>query len=165
MHERGGNPKLPILLDMTERICAKHVEDSRTIRSDIYYTRGAEAAVTNDMPTAFKYNNLFLEVRLEISETSPQGTHDPLLAQAYTQASNAYLDRGEYYVCKDYYQKSIHVWQSLPNFKEVMLTIAVANLATTLWLQRGYASASEMLLRNLRAREEAFGVNDMESFR
>jgi tetratricopeptide (TPR) repeat protein len=165
LHERGGNPKFAELLDLAERICASHDEDTRYIRSDIYYARGAEAAVTNAPATAFKYNTAFLALRLEISETSPQGTRDAELAQAYNQAANAYLDRAEYDVTMDYYNKSWDIFRSLWNYTETMATITIANLSTSLWLLGEYDRANELVLENLRAREEAYGVDDTQSFR
>jgi hypothetical protein len=69
----------------------KQKSDARLILRDICYTRGTEAAETNDESTALQNNTAFLRLRLNISKTSAVGTRT--LAQAYYQAANANIDQ------------------------------------------------------------------------
>lgn len=146
-------------------MCEAHEQDSRLILSDIYYTRGAEAAETNDKPTALTNNTAFLRLRLDISRTSALRTQDATLAQAYNQAANAHLDQGQFEPALEYYSKALEVFQSLPEYSETMTSICVANLGTAYWLLERLDDAYNLLLQNLKARERLFGVDDTESFR
>ena len=107
----------------------------------------------------------FLKLRLDISQTSNEGKRDPMLAQAYNQAANAHMDKKMFVDAIDLYERSLAVFKSLDDFTETMTTICVANLATAYWLQRRFDDAATIVMRNLRAREAAFGPNDSESFR
>ena len=133
--------------------------------SDIHYTRGAEAAETNQKLTAFENNIAFLDIRLRMSKVSPEGRKDPKLAQAYNQAANAFLDRNEFKDALNYYQEALAVFLTLDDYKETMTTICVANLGTAYWLQGRFDEAEDLILTNLKAREAEYGVDDKESFR
>lgn len=150
---------------MAQGICQTAPAESLHILSDIHYTRGAEAAETNDKQTAFKNNIAFLRIRLQIASVSEEGEKDPKLAQAYNQAANAYLDRNDFDMALKYYGKALDVFRSLNNYKETMTTICVANLGTALWLQGRLDEAESLILTNLQAREDEFGRDDTESFR
>lgn len=117
------------------------------------------------MDVALDNNMAFLQIRLDISKTSPEGTRDSKLAQAYNQAGNAQLDRKRYKQAIEFYEKSIETFRELPEFDETMTTICVANLGTAYWLLGRLDDASQILLENLRARARAFGPDDVESFR
>lgn len=150
---------------LAQKICEGQDEDARLILSDIFYTRGAEAAETNDKPTALENNTAFLRLRLQISKTSLVGTKDATLAQAYNQAANAHLDQRMFDTALDYYGKALEVFESLPDYSETITSICVANLATAYWLLGRLDEAHQLLLQNLRAREGEYGVDDTESFR
>ncbi|KAF2007619.1 hypothetical protein P154DRAFT_569485 [Amniculicola lignicola CBS 123094] len=151
--------------DVAQGVCESQNEDARLILSDIYYTGGAEAAETNDKRTAMQNNTAFLHLRLNISETSTFGTKDATLAQAYNQAANANLDQKRFKRALEYYDKALEVFQSLPDYCETMTSICVANLGTAYWLLGRLGDAHRLVIRNLRAREAKFGVDDTESFR
>ena len=90
---------------------------------------------------------------------------DLMLAQAYNQAANAHMDNGMILKAISLYEQSLEVFKSLEDFNETMTTICVANLVTALWLQERCDDAARILFQNLGAREKAFGVDDVESFR
>lgn len=113
----------------------------------------------------FDNNNAFLDARLAISRTSTEGRKDPKLAHAHNQAANAHLDRYMIDRAVELYRKGIAILESSDGFTETVLAIPVANLATALWLDGRYDEAYDLLIKNLKARESVFGVNDTESFR
>lgn len=133
--------------------------------SDIHYTLGAGAAETNQKPAAFENNKAFLEIQLKIAQVSKEGTKDPKLAQAYNQATNAYLDRSEFDEALNHYHQALKVSEGLENYKQTMTTICIANLGTAYLLQGNFVEAEKLVLTNLKAREAEIGLNDTESFR
>ncbi len=133
--------------------------------SDIYYTRGAEAAETNQKVTALENNIAFLNTRSKICETSREGRKDPKLAQAYNQAGNAYLDANDFEQALSHYNQALAVFSGLNNYKATMTTICVANLGTAYWLLGNLDEAENLILDNLHARDVEYGIDDKESFR
>ena len=75
-------------------VCWSQSEHSRYIVGDIYYVRGSEAAETNRLAIAYENNKVFPKTRLDIGETLNEGKPHLMLAQAYNQAANAYMDKG-----------------------------------------------------------------------
>lgn len=165
LHERGAGKRFFQSLDLAQSICEFDQQASLHIMSDIHYTRGVEAAETNQKPVAFENNTAFLDIRLRIAAISKEGKRDPKLAQAYNQAANAYLDRNAFEDALHHYYQALEVFKTLPDYKETMATICVANLGTVYWLQGRLSEAEVLILDNLRAREAEFGVDDTESFR
>jgi tetratricopeptide (TPR) repeat protein len=167
LHERGGGKRFYQFLDAAEAICQAwgNTYESMEVLSDVHYARGAEAAKTDQKSASVVSNFAFLQFRLHISEISTQGTQDEKLAQALNQAANACLEQSEYAKAIELYHKSIEIVQSLNNYTKVMTTGTVANLGTAYWLSGKYDEASEVLLDNLLAREETYGVNDTHDLR
>lgn len=138
--------------------------DTRDYRSRIQYIRGAGAAETNLRTVAYTNNIKFLNLRLEISKTSNEGSKDSQLAKAYNQAGNAYLDQEDIPKAISLYEKALKTYRSLDDYGETMETICVANLGTALWMQGRNQEAFKILDQNLNARYNKFGVNHDESF-
>lgn len=165
MSERCAPDNIYEFLELAEDIAKSQQENMLPVLSELYYARGAYAAETNNLEVAYKSNISFLNLRIEISQTSEMGRRDPLLAQAYNQAANAHMDRAMISEAIELYEQSIAVFKSLDGFSEPVATIVIANLGTAFWLKERYEDASNILTRNLKAREEEFGKDDTQSFR
>lgn len=119
----------------------------------------------NNKELALPNNVAYMDLRIELTKTSAEGTRDPKLAHAYNQAGNAFLDRGNHEKATELYLKSIDTFKSIPGSTDLDFSIAAANLGSAYWIAGHHDQASKVLVENLSARERVLGLDDTQSFR
>lgn len=122
---------------------------------------GTICSDTNEYEKGLEFRLDWLKLLKERSEQTP----DYELGYAYSEIGIAYGDLGRFDEAIQSLQKSIEVYQSLPEYKEHWLTPPRTNLGFLYCLQTKFKEAELILLQALHAQELAFGKDDMCSFR
>jgi tetratricopeptide (TPR) repeat protein len=112
-----------------------------------------------------EYTSLFLNFRLEQSETSANGRRDIRLGMAYNQMSVAYMMNRDYETAVGALEKAFEVHKDLENSTPIMVTLPAANMGLARWFLKRYDDAYQVLIDILGEREKVFGINDNESFK
>jgi tetratricopeptide (TPR) repeat protein len=133
------------------------------VLSQIYYTHGALAQLTNFHNEGFKAHQKFLELRLSLRSRLPNS--DELLAVSYNEIGNDFMRKKLYEEAEVHYIKSMDTYRSLRDYTELMLALPAANLGLAYWLQEQYGRAAEVVDKAIRYRESELGPNDKESMK
>lgn len=133
------------------------------LESDVYASLGAVAGETNDADSCLKYNKRHLEIQLNAQKQSE--TPIEKLPRAYNQIGLAWMMARDYEKAEWSFSSSITGLKALPKLDINILSIFVANIGLTYWLQGRLGDAAAVLEEGLRDREEVYGFMDTHSFR
>ena len=133
------------------------------VLSQIYYTYGALAQLTNQHEQGFEAHRKFLDLRLDLRQSLPN--RDELLAVSYNEIGNDFMHQNLYEEAVTHYIKSIETYRELQDYTELMLALPTANLGLAYWLQGKYDKASQVVDEAIRSRESRLGHNDTESMK
>jgi tetratricopeptide (TPR) repeat protein len=103
------------------------------VLSQIYYTYGALAQLTNQHGQGFEAHRKLLALRLDLQQRLPNG--DELLAASYNEIGNDFMHQNRYEEAETHYIKSIETYRNLRGYTELMLALPAANLGLAYWLQ------------------------------
>ncbi|KAF4450028.1 tetratricopeptide repeat domain-containing protein [Fusarium austroafricanum] len=163
-HERGESHTLRPLLELALEICTSPGKcQDVDLESDIRYTLGAVANETNDAATCMEHTRKFLDIRLELSQTT--GQIDERLARGHNQMGIAWLMASEYVKGEESFSTSAKLYEQLPDYTKDKRSLALVNLGLALWLQGKFLEADKVLVLGLTDREDLYGVMDTHSFR
>ena len=166
--ERGNSADAKSFFSLAQEICENLSGSSPDpslastldeLLSSIHYSTGATAIDLNAADQVMFHYSAFNDLRLKI------GRQDAFLAHSYNEKGNAYMVNKQYDKGLEAYKKAKEAYEQLPDFTVLMLPLVVANLGLANWFLGDYDAAVEILLKGLRRREEAFGVDDNESFK
>ncbi|EED16512.1 NB-ARC and TPR domain protein [Talaromyces stipitatus ATCC 10500] len=131
--------------------------------AEIHHDLGCIATETNQPNTALNHFIAFNKAMIEFADGEPQ-TKDMSLGVSWNELGNAYMMNGEWNSAADCFLRSMETLKQLENFRKVDLSFPQINLGFSYWLQGRLNEADEILSDILAAREEAYGINDRESF-
>jgi tetratricopeptide (TPR) repeat protein len=133
------------------------------VLSQIYYTYGALAQLTNQHEQGFEAHRKFLTLRLDLQQRLPNC--DELLAVSYNEIGNDFMHQNQYGEAETHYAKSIETYRNLRGYTELMLALPAANLGLAYWLQEKHNKAAQVVDEAIRSRESRLGHNDTESMK
>ncbi|RMZ90251.1 hypothetical protein DV736_g2528, partial [Chaetothyriales sp. CBS 134916] len=179
-HERGRSDNAIQFSNMAQSICESLklrfledpeyassesltlVEVSNTL-TEITHNRGCMALEMNDPANALKYHLQFNKMMIrELGSKDPH--HDMRLAISWNELGNSYMLNQDWSAGEECFRKSIAEMRRLENFKPTNVSLPIANLGLSYWLQGKHDIALKTLLDGLKEREREFGVDDQESF-
>ena len=138
----------------------------KTIRkmvAEIHHDLGCIATETNQPRAALDHFTAFNKAMIEFADGQPQ-TKDMSLAVSWNELGNAYMMNEEWNSAADCFLRSMEILHQLESFKKVDLSFPQITLGFSYWLQGRLDEADQILSDILAAREEAYGINDRESF-
>lgn len=177
-HERGRSADAQWFNDVAEHICetwrdrlevqTQPLDDRQDKIQRIYATlaeithnRGCIVTETNQAELAFRYFESFnvqmtkeFEARPELVKT------DMRLAISWNELGNAHMLNKQWVQGEKCFQCSIATMRLLNNFVKSHISLPIVNMGLSCWLQGRHSEALEILMQGLKAREDAFGVDD-----
>jgi tetratricopeptide (TPR) repeat protein len=171
MHERGQYKQAKTTIDQALIIAEpliecedfKHHLKPTDVLSQIYYTYGALAQLTNQHKQGFEAHRKFLDLRLNLQQRLPNC--DELLAVSYNEIGNDFMQQKRYKEAETHYIQSIETYRKLQGYTELMLALPAANLGLAYWLQGKHEKAAQVVDEAIRDRESKLGHNDTESMK
>jgi tetratricopeptide (TPR) repeat protein len=131
--------------------------------AEIHHDLGCIATETNQPIAALDHFTAFNKARIEFADGKPQ-TKDMSLGVSWNELGNAYMMNEQWNSAADCFLRSMEILKQLESFKKVDLSFPQINLGFSYWLQGRLDEADQILSDILAAREEAYGINDRESF-
>lgn len=160
----GNTAGIETTLEMARQICESLPRDTTfNLLGDIYHDLGGWASETNHPKECFKYNDLYLRMRLEPIEQG-MAVPDAGTATAYNQYGTALMMLGKISEAKAIFEKSIEIYKSVVDPASCQDSLPIVNLANAEWLLGNHVNATKLLKKGYLAREEKYGTMSDQSF-
>ncbi|KIM96972.1 hypothetical protein OIDMADRAFT_131554 [Oidiodendron maius Zn] len=169
-HSERGFPEESLeYYELVERVCEtidvkKNPEVVEVLRLS-HNNRGAAAAETNKPEESLKHFKLWFDMSLLHVGDDGQPVDNYELGSAYHELAVAYAANGEFQTSVGYFITCIEIFEKLPNYKEVMLGWPAPNLGFVYQELDRLDEAEAILDRILKIQFDAFGYDDIESFK
>lgn len=181
-HERDRSARSRWFNNVAEDICKAWVERMtsesepssdiqtrmrglNTILAEITHNRGCIAVETNQPALAYEYFEEFsVTMRSEFAAMPGLEKSDMRLAISWNELGNAHMLRSQWREGENCFKRATETLRLLDHFEISDLSMSLAGLGLSYWLQQRFPEALETLLGGLRDRQEAFGINDNVSF-
>ncbi|KAF2656291.1 TPR-like protein [Lophiostoma macrostomum CBS 122681] len=178
-HERGNSPDAILFNNMAQHICESlklrllenpdlgrkgNVTLARLNYSlvEITHNRGCIALEINEPSDAIKYHTLFNETM--VKESSRSEHEDMRLAISWNELGNAHMLNGDWSKGEECFLTSIEEMRKFKDFRPTTISLPLANLGLSYWLQGKTDVAYHTLMQGLRDREQEYGPDDRVSF-
>ncbi|KAF2115388.1 hypothetical protein BDV96DRAFT_687329 [Lophiotrema nucula] len=179
IYERGGFTDAVLFNNMAQLICeslklrmleAMEIPKGTTVALDhinyslveITYNRGCISQEVNEPVEALTHHILFN--KLMIKECKDSGTEDIRLGISWNELGSGYMLNGNWKKGEECYLQAIAEMRKLTHFTPTHISLPLANLGLSYWLQGDFARSISVLDEGLGAREEEFGHDDRVSF-
>jgi tetratricopeptide (TPR) repeat protein len=151
-------------LDLALLVCEQlPTRSTFDLRSDIYHNLGAWANETNHAQECFDYNKRYLDMRCEAVSAGADPTERT--AAAWNQYGTGLMMVGRIEDAMDAFQASIDMYGIVRNETQCPDSLPIVNLAIAKWLAKDYDGAAKTLETGRLAREDAYGYDDVKTFR
>lgn len=133
--------------------------------AEVLHNRGCAVMETNQPRLAFRYFEDFNARMLAEFEESPELVKkDMRLAISWNELGNAHMLNNRWREGEDCFDRSMQKLQLLDAFEPSQLSLPLANISLSYWLQGRHREALRVLTQGLKDREAKFGVEDRISF-
>lgn len=110
-----------------------------------------------------EHNRQLFDIRQKVAAET--GVKDYRYASGYVQLATALMMNKDAENAIPMYERSIVAFQEVPGFNKGMLSVPLADLAFTLWVNGDLEGAALRAQQGINDREEVFGKNDKESMK
>ena len=180
LHERGNSADAILFNNMAQSICDSYklrmieepelaVESSITLAglnyslAEILHNRGCIALEINEPSDALHYHKLF-NTRMVKQLSGAAGEADMRLGISWNELGNAYMLNDEWTTGESCFLKSIEQIKRLRTYTKSIVSLPLANLGLSYWLQGKFDLAADVLLTGLKERADEFGEDEKGSF-
>lgn len=174
MFERGLpgelQPFCQLALTIGEQLQAspsKHgiLEDIAKVIRESHSYLGIAAVETNEHNMSMTHKKKWLDMLLERHSVGGATVEDYELGYAYNEIGVAYGNNAKLEEAAQAFERSIEIFQGLPDYEDTMLGWPEPNLGFIYWMQGKLSSAEQVLVEILDIHATAWGVDDTKSFK
>jgi len=180
LHERGNSADAIFFNNMAQSICESFklriLEEPESASgtsvtlsglnyslAEILHNRGCIALEINEPSDALHYHKLFND-RMVKQLSGKAGETDMRLAISWNELGNAYMLNDNWVEGEKCFRTSIEEMKRLRDFNNTIISLPLANLGLSYWLQKRLDEAAGILLEALEDRADELGEDDKVSF-
>jgi tetratricopeptide (TPR) repeat protein len=180
LHERGNSADAIFFNNMAQSICESFklriLEEPESAfgtsvtlaglnysLAEILHNRGCIALEINEPSDALYYHRLFND-RMVKQLSGEAGEKDMRLAISWNELGNAYMLNDNWVTGEDCFLKSIEEMRRLRDYNKTTISLPLANLGLSYWLQNKLETAARVLVQGLEERADELGEDDKVSF-
>lgn len=180
LHERGNSADSIFFNNMAQSICdsfkLRILEEPELAEgtsvtlsglnyslAEILHNRGCIALEINEPSDALHYHKLF-NARMIKQLSGEAGREDIRLGISWNELGNAYMLNDDWVTGEECFLKSITEMGRLTSHTKSTVSLPLANLGLSYWLQKKLDLAEDVLFKGLEERIAEFGEDDKGSF-